>query len=312
MSRRTLFTAIVGLFVMSVVSIMPTRTAVAAATTGSITIAPISFELYANPGESLTEKIRVRNDSGADNTYQILVEDFKAVGEEGSVDLMDDQSNTTYSLAKWVVPEPKNISVKNGAEKEISFTINVPKDAEPGGHYASVLAEMGASGAQVQSGATVASKVGSLILLRVAGNVKENANIESFKANKYYYEKSPVSFELRVKDNGNNHINPTGTILITNLFGQKVAEIPLNGKNVLPGAIRKMDTDWSFSKLLANRYTATLVANYGQQNQTLSATTTFIVFPKPFAIALLIVVILIVLAILNKKKFKRFLHKLTK
>ncbi len=277
---------------------------------GSITVSPISFELYANPGDSLSEKIRVRNDSGADMNYQILIEDFKAVGEEGSVDTVLDQSNSSFSLAKWVVPEPKNISIKNGQEKEVQFSINVPKDAEPGGHYASILVKMG--GGDIQNGAAVASRVGSLILLRVAGNIKEESMVESFKADKGYYQSGPVNFDLRVKNNGNNHVQPKGTILITNLFGQKIAEIPLNGKNALPGAIRRMDTEWSPGKFLANRYTATLVANYGQQSKTLSASTSFIIFPKALLITSISIILLIALMFIFKKNIKNFIHKLSK
>ena len=310
MSKKLIFAALAGFMAFSSLIVLSTSVK-AADSVGNVTVSPISFELYANPGETLTEKLRVRNDSNMDNSYSVLVEDFKAVGEEGSVDLIDDDSNTSYSLAKWVVPEPKNFSLKKGEEIEIPYSINVPTDAEPGGHYGSVVIRMGGSD-KVTQGASVASKVGSLVLLRVAGTVKEDASVESFRANKSYYQNSPVNFELRLKDNGSNHIQPKGTILITNLFGQKVAEIPLTSKNVLPGAIRKMDTEWTFNKLLANRYTATLVANYGQENKTLSATTTFIIFPKPLLIGLIVILLLIAMAIIFKKNIKNFIHKMTK
>jgi len=279
-----------------------------------VTIVPPSFELYANPGESIADKIKVRNDSTSDVTYQVLVEDFKAVGEEGSVSLIDDsQPNTTYSLAKWVVPEPRTFSLAPNQEKEIPFSINVPKDAEPGGHYCSVLFQIGGDAKIQGGGASVASRVGSLILLRVSGNVKEDASVESFTSNKNYFEKGPIGLDLRVKDNGNNHISPKGTIVITNIFGQKVAEIPLNGLNVLPSAIRKMSTEWNpKNSFLANRYTATLVATYGQQNKSLSATTSFIVFPKFLIYICSAVILLIIGLVVGRKRIRQALHNLTK
>ena len=166
--------------------------------------------------------------------------------------------------------------------------------------------------APVDSGAVVASRVGSLVLLRVSGNVNENATVESFKASKDYYPKSPVDLELRLKNNGNNNIKPTGTIVITNIFGQKVAELPIEGLNVLPSAIRKMDTQWKFTSLLANRYTATLVATYGQGNNSLSASTSFYVFPKFVAIILGVVLLLVIGLIAGRKQIKKALHNLTK
>ncbi len=278
----------------------------------TLTVIPPSFELYANPGDNITDKVRVRNDSAEETAYTVMVEDFRAIGEEGQVDLIDDsQSNTTYSLAKWVSPEPESFSLKPGAETEVSFTISVPKDAEPGGHYCSVLIKMG-GGTPTEGGAAVASRVGSLVLLRVSGNVKEEAVVETFNTDKSYYEGSPVNFELKVKNTGNNHIRPKGNIVITNLFGQKITELPLNGLNVLPEAVRKMDTRWEFTASLANRFTATLVATYGQQNKALSASTSFIIFPKYLAIICLAVILLVVLAIVGRKRVKKIIHNLTK
>ncbi len=278
----------------------------------TISVIPPSFELLANPGDGISDKIRVRNDSQEETAYEIMVEDFKAIGEEGQVDLIDDtQSNTTYSLAKWVTPSPASFTLPAGGETEVSFSINVPKDAEPGGHYCSILVKMGGN-TKVEGGASVASRVGSLILLRVSGNVKEEANIETFDTDKNYYEKSPVNFGLRVKNTGNNHIRPQGTLVITNLFGQKITELPLNGLNVLPDAVRKMDTRWEFSAFLANRYTATLVATYGQQNKPLSASTSFYIFPKYVGYIAGGVLLIIVLMIVGRKRVKKLIHNLTK
>lgn len=310
---KKLTLALVGVYALTLFLNTP-FTARADDTSRSLTVIPPSFELYANPGDSLSDKLRIKNESTENTTYSLRVEDFKALGEEGGVGLVDDeQSNTTYSLAKWVYPEPKTFTVAPGQEKEIPFTINVPKNAEPGGHYGSILVTIGGD-AKVQSGAKVSSRVGSLILLRVSGNVKEVASVSSFKSDKTYYEKGPVTLTLRVKDTGNNHIKPKGTIVITNIFGQKVDEIELAGKNVLPGAIRKMDTVWQPKGMLASRYTATLVATYGESSagKSLSASTSFIVFPKMLIAAIVVGLGIIIFLVTGRKTVKKFIHNLTK
>jgi hypothetical protein len=224
----------------------------------------------------------------------------------------DDQSNTSYSLAKWVFPEPKTSTLNAGEEKTIPFSINVPKNAEPGGHYASILVSSGGAAPSGGSGASVTSRVGSLILLRVTGNITEDAGVETFSTSKRTYQTSPIDFELRIKNNGNNHIKPAGTIVITNIFGQKVTEVPLDGRNVLPGAIRKMSTQWRFSNFLVNRYTATLVASYGQQNKPVSASTTFYVVPRIALYVLGALVLLVILLFSGRKRMRKILHNLTR
>lgn len=248
-----------------------------------ITVIPPKFELFANPGDVVTETIRVRNNSDVPQTFGVLVEDFSSTGEEGKVVLEEGEESTAYSLKSWIDLSSQNIVIQPNEEVSFPFSIVVPRDADPGGHYASVLFQLG-SGEQIPGAASVQHRVGSLVLLRVSGNVVEESEIETFLA-PVYSQQGPVNFELRVKNNGTTHIRPNGTIVITNMFGQKVDEIPLNSANVFPGAVRKMDTEWNKDALLGH-YTATLVATYGQQNLPLTAATKFTV-ASPVALILI-------------------------
>lgn len=264
----------------------------------SLTIIPPKFELFANPGDIVTETVRVRNDTQAPQTYGILVEDFSSSGEDGRVVLEEGQDDTTYSLKKWIELSSTNIIVQPNEEVVFPFTINVPRNAEPGGHYASVLFQIGGTGVNPDETVTsVQHRVGTLVLLRVSGNVVEEATVESFQA-PTYSQTGPVNFTLRVKNDGTTHIRPAGTIVVTNMFGRKVDEIPLNGLNVFPGSIRKMDTTWDKGTLLG-QYTATLVATYGQQNLPLTAATKFIVISPLAAVLIIVGVISALLFILS-------------
>ncbi|HBG81710.1 TPA: hypothetical protein DDW69_02600 [candidate division CPR2 bacterium] len=278
----------------------------------SVTVIPPRFELYGSPGQSVSDQtIKIVNEQDREATYQIEVADFSAAGEDGGVELHDDQSDFTYSLAKWIRIDEKSVNIGPKKTAFIKFGIDLPKNAEPGGHYASIIVGMG-GGAKVVNGASVNPRIASLVLLRVAGTVDEKAHIESFIAPKYS-EKTPINLELRIKNRGQNHIKPKGTIVITNILGVKVDEIPLNGENVLPGSIRKMNTEWKHNKLLSGRYTATLVATYGEKNnQPLSASVSFIVFPKYLAGLYSVGIVSAAAVFIKRKKVKKILHNLTK
>ncbi len=249
-----------------------------------ITIIPPRFELFANPGDVISETIRVRNDSELPQTFGVLVEDFSSAGEEGEVVLEEGETDLSFSLKSWIEPGSRNLTIQPGEEVTFPFSITVPRDAEPGGHYASVLFQIGG---EPQEGVTnVQHRVGSLVLLRVSGNVVEDAQVESFQA-PTYSRSTPVVFDLRIKNNGTTHIRPSGTIIITNLFGKKVDEIPLEGLNVFPGAIRRMQTTWDKQGAMGH-YTATLVATYGQQNLPLTAATKYTVISPTIALLLIV------------------------
>ncbi len=248
-----------------------------------LTLIPPKYELFANPGDVITETIRLRNNSTDPITFAVLLEDFSSAGEEGKVVLEEGETEQNYSLKDWIEPSSKNVFLQPEEEITFPFSIVVPNDAEPGGHYASLIFQIG--GDETVGGVTsVQHRVGSLILLRVSGNVVEDAQIESFSA-PTYSQKGPVSFDLRVKNNGTTHVMPNGTIVITNIFGKKVEEIPLDGANVFPGAIRKMTTEWDKQSLLGI-YTATVVATYGQQSLPLTSAVKFTVFSPVMAILL--------------------------
>ncbi|OGV92878.1 hypothetical protein A3B57_02760 [Microgenomates group bacterium RIFCSPLOWO2_01_FULL_47_10] len=238
-----------------------------------ITIVPPKLELFSNPGDTINESIRVKNVSGLPQTYSIVVEDFRSSGEEGQVVLEETETNA-YSLQSWIKLSAPAIVVQPNEEVLFPFAINVPKDAEPGGHYASILFQIGSLD-PIPGVTSVRSRIGALILLRTSGDVKEDANIESFDA-PVYQQRGPVEFSLRVKNNGTTHIRPGGTVVVTNIFGKKVAELPLSALNVFPGSVRKMNTLWEKENLFG-MYTATLVATYGQQNLPLTASIKFTV-----------------------------------
>ena len=56
----------------------------------AITVIPPKFELFGNPGDIISEKLKVRNDGDTEVVYQIQIEDFQASGEQGGVNLIDD------------------------------------------------------------------------------------------------------------------------------------------------------------------------------------------------------------------------------
>src|SRR5690554_5582682 len=75
----------------------------------SITIIPPRFELFANPGDTLNEQIRVKNESDVPVTYTVIVEDFTTSGEEGHVVLEEGETTSSFSLARWIEPETRDI-----------------------------------------------------------------------------------------------------------------------------------------------------------------------------------------------------------
>jgi hypothetical protein len=279
----------------------------------TITISPPSFEMFGNPGDTIVEKLKVTNQDANDATYQSNVEDFTASGEEGGINLVEDPNapRSTFSLAKWITLEPNQFTVPAKQSRTVSITVHIPKTAEPGGHYASIQVRIAGS-PSTQGGASVQSNLNTLILLRVSGDLNEKLALTSFNTDSNYYQSGPVTFNLRSENQGNVHLAPTGTIVITDMFNRKVKEIPLKRANVLPGTIRSTKTVWDDVGSIG-RFTATLVADYGssQKKQVLTASSTFIVLPRILIYVVLGLIVGLILILKNMKLVKKLIHQVT-
>jgi hypothetical protein len=254
----------------------------------TLSISPPVFELSANPGERIQNSIRVTNLSDDDHRIFVDKRNFTALGEEGGVNLTED--DTSYSLAKWIEVDKSGVIIPAKKSEVFEFTITVPANAEPGGHFGSLVFKTEPGELRDgQAGAAVGQEVGALLLVKVAGDVNEQLGVASFQALKRLYERGPVTFETRTENTGNVHLKPRGTITITNTFGREVASVQIDERNVLPDAIRKVDTVWDDSSLRFGRYTATLSLVYGAEGTIVNASTSVFMFPTKLAAGVLAV-----------------------
>ena len=267
-----------------------------------LSISPVVFEINSDQGDTLINQVKIYNPTDFPQNVKMQVEDFTPVGEEGQVVLdQPGKENSTYSLTSWTTVSPTEFVIDSKQQQVVNFTINVPQNGEPGGHYGSIVAAISGGKAQM-TGSVTGTKRGSLILLRVSGNITEDVVIDTFEA-KDFQEYGPVDFNLKFKNIGNVHVRPAGFITITDQFGKQVAQLDIPRNNVIPNAIRQAGTTWE-EKNLMGRYTATMVANYGATSkQTVTSVITFTVFPwkKGLVVGTVILVFLLVLAKSRKR-----------
>ncbi len=256
-----------------------------------LSIAPSNFDLTINPEETAKGDIRLTN--LLDRTIKIKAEkrNFTAEGEEGSVFLTEKE--TSFSLSSWIKITPEIDTLNSRETKTFKFEITPPKNAEPGGHFGSVVFSTLPDNQLKKTGAYLSQEIASLFLVRIPGKVTEKAVVESFSSNKKFYEFGPITFTTRVKNLGGVHIKPYGSVSIEGILGQEF-NTNLPSENILPGAVRKINATLH-KKFLIGKYTARLTAAYGANNEQLTASYVFYVFPVRFGIAIAIVIFILFL-----------------
>lgn len=265
----------------------------AGATSGqAFSLSPPVVELKVDKGQKTTVEIKLTNLSSGTLSIGVAVNDFGAKNETGEPNIIFDDSSkdSVYSLRQWV-QVPGEFTIASKETKTIAVPIQVPTNAEPGGHYGVIRFTGTNAGGDTEQVALSAS-IGSLLLLQVNGTVSIGANVEDFYtasdnfAKNGLFETLPVQLVTRVKNTGNIHIKPTGTVEIKDMFGKKVSAIRMNGDpsaekdrpgSILPQSVRRFNAELKDLQLFG-RYTATMKLTYGD-GKTLEKTTEFWVVP---------------------------------
>ena len=275
-----------------------------------LSISPLRQEYEAKPGDTIQGTIEVTNRGSASSTVNVIVRDFEVSGEGGYPQFSDTPiGGPSYSLAGWTTVSEESIVIAPGGTAKVPFTISVPQNAEPGGHYAGIL--VGSFSPQVLEGGegtmvAIGSAVASLILLTVEGEIIEAGSIREFSIPKSLYERLPIEFNIRFENTGNVHVSPQGNITIYDWSDNKVYELPVNpeGGNVLPHGVRKFTVVWNeggdYSK-----YEAVVTLHYGSEGKTTAPySLSFWVIPwKMIAAGAAGLIILIVVLVLLLKRF---------
>lgn len=261
-----------------------------------------------NPGDKAEGITKVINDSDVPLTFNIGVQDYIVSDSKGTPNLLPPSTlNNKYSAAAWIGVYPSTFTVKPHEKQIINYYMQVPRDAKPGGHYAALVYQPKVDKLTNQTGGVVTAQIGSLFYIAVKGPIKENAQVTNFFANNFQ-EYGPVKILTQIKNNGDLHITPTGSITLTGLFtnstyafnDQKKSSTPIG--NIFPETVRDFENIIG-KTLMIGRYKAVLLASYGVNNNLpLTSTIYFWVFPWRLAI---IIILLVIAAILGRKYYKK-------
>jgi hypothetical protein len=304
-----------------------------------VTVSPVFFDLSANPGDSLGNKIRFRNNTTSPLPIKITVQ--KMTGDvNGDLTLRDDRNDTSLS---WIKFSEQTFIAKPLEWTDVPFTINVPKDAAYGYYFAVSFTQDNTSPIK-RTGTTITGAAAVPILLDVKkAGAKAQAKIVDFSADNYVSEYLPVNFSVKVENQGNIHVSPHGNIFI-NEGNQPLASLDVNPTlgNIIPGTNKTLVVPWSdgflvrepimeggqpkldkngkplesiavnwnkLTEFRIGRYTANLLLVYdnGTRDVPLEANVSFWVFP--WKVVGLLITSLILLIVLSRFLLKSYINR---
>lgn len=260
---------------------------------------PAKTEVFLKPGEKTTKTLSIVNRTDREQVFTVEVEDFTGSKDPNQVVVLLGNDRSPYSLKDYIKPEVNSFKLKSKQRAVLSVTISIPADAEPGGHYGSVLVSSAPSGSEEEAAdnkARTVSRIGALYFVRVAGKVNEDGKLTDFKLakNKVLYEQPPVDFELMFENNSSVHLTPNGYIEIKNMLGRTVDKIDVPPFFSLPDSLRGSQVSWG-NGFAFGRYVATAHINRGYRENpdvTDVQKIAFWILPWKVVVGLLVVVVL--------------------
>ncbi len=252
-------------------------------------IQPVKVSETLNPGQSYKGSINLTNESDEDVNLLVTVQDFIPLAGSETIQFVERAPGVT-TVKDWIdIVGPMSFIFAKGESRRIEYSINAPETADPGGHFGAIFFKGTAkdSGEQLKIG----TQIGMLVLVTVPGNRIQKGRILSFSA-PAFVEKPPVDFTLRFENTGTVHFEPKGEIIITNMLGQRVGEVPIEGQVVLPTGIKDLHFAWH-PAFIFGKYIAKATIYDGEGNQLTSEFAGFWAFQIGYVVSFFVVVLLL-------------------
>jgi len=289
-----LFVAVI-LTVLTVVFLVPS---VSHAQVG-ISLFPIKFDVTVKPGQTYSDTVTVINPNDFPIGVQPEVENI-AGGNQGSIDLVE--TDIPHGLSAWISVDKTLFTLAAQEQRQIPFSITVPADGEPGGHYGALLFRGVPVGTSTTAGVGISGRVGSVVLVTVPGATSATGNIASFIGPGSYISRGPITFSFTVNNTGNTHFTPQGQITLKGpLFS--ATTVSFTPGVIFPGYNRVFTGTWpgsyAFGPLTA--VLSLTMPDGSVQTKTIS----FFAFPWQETLGILIVLCVCLFIFRTfKKKFK--------
>ena len=257
-----------------------------------LTIQPIKISQTMKPGERVSGQILLSNASTDDTIVEMSIEDFVPTAGSDTFQFVG-RAPGVSTVRDWIKFDDSKLifNFKQGDSRYIPYTITAPATAEPGSHFG-VLFFKATRAADADLQIKVGTRVGVLVFVTIPGKFEQKGTMKSFSA-PLFVQGGPVPFQISFENTGTVHFEPKGLIDIKNMFGSKIASVPIEGFAVLPTGVKDMHFVWNVSGWLLGRYVATASVFDTDGNLLSMKSTVFYAFPIWYILGFLITLLIL-------------------
>ncbi|MHB8893847.1 MAG: hypothetical protein ACYC99_01540 [Candidatus Geothermincolia bacterium] len=209
---------------------------------------PAKVELGGTPGTSQEFEINVRNLGPQAETMTVYFNDYFIKANNDFV--FQKPGHYSYSCSNWLSTDTPTMVVPSGQTVAKTFTLQVPPQAEPGGHYGVIFFEQAPPPGSPPVRAR--PRIGSLMLVTVPGQIIRQGDIKSVSMTSTWFwpaRKLPflprrkVTARIVFYNSGNVHLTVKGSLSYKASFGWGSGKVEFSEITVLPKTTRYLQAD---------------------------------------------------------------------
>lgn len=208
-----------------------------------LTVSPTDEHYSVRPGQTISDTATVLN--SGQQAYQITVYStpYSVSGTDYTQNFTQQNMSRSADAYKWVVIPRPDVSLAHRQTAQVPFTLTVPKNASPGGHYASLFFEVQPN--KDDTGVIRKHRIGIIIYVDVQGNTIKKGSVEKSTV-PFYQPNAPLSASVLLKNEGNVDFQSTNTMIVKDIFGHILYQNDWN-HYILPSTTRKIPLQWTSS-----------------------------------------------------------------
>lgn len=209
----------------------------------TITLSPVDRHYTLKAGEVLSDKLTVINNGAKEYQFTAYARPYSVKDENYTPDFRSEPKNA--DAYQWVQFDRPTYTLKAGESTKVNYTVRVPKDAAPGGHYGVLFVET--QPAKVQDGTAIVRKkrLGAIMYTTVRGTFKTDGVADSISV-PFFQSEPPLTASQRIQNTGNSDFTVKSTMKVYDAFGSKKYEV-IKDYTILPGTTRKLVFEWPAS-----------------------------------------------------------------
>jgi hypothetical protein len=184
--------------------------------------------------------MKVINDGDTAYTMSVYARPYGVTNEQYYPDFTS--QNVNANVYKWVQFDQTKYQVEPGQSVDVRYTLHVPTNAAPGGHYGVLFAETGADEI-ASTGVARKNRVGNLLYVTVNGKNIEQGVFKEFILPSWQTS-APMVSAVRLQNTGNVDFRAKVTTIAKDMFGR--TKYAYTGDPiVLPETTRLADMNWT-------------------------------------------------------------------